>query len=441
MSATDGSPSTSAASRTRHGFRRFWYARVLAQTAQGALLYGLLILLVDQTRSGIWTSLFVITSIIPALLFGLLGGVIADWLPQRFLMVVLNLARLAAILMLMRGSVSLAAIFIVTTLIWVIHQFYSPAESALLPRLVTVDGLPRATSQYNLALSVAQLLGMVLLAPLALKFGTTDILLVSCAALYLAAGVTLLFVGVPERLHVQPHEPVRAEASSSLRSGWRHIVRDDGAFAALVDSVLIGIGLSTLVVIVPQYLVRVLDTGADNTVYVFAPAALGLVAGLQIAPLAGAVLGYGRLATAGLVLFAVCIFAIGMIDVVSDFLLDRGLLVDWVDRRLGIAPRISTTMLLALPAGLAVGLVQVATRTMLALQTPSRFHARVFSTQMTLANLGALVPTLAAGLLIDLTGVKPVAILIALALVAGAIFARRIGRQEREAAATGSVPT
>jgi hypothetical protein len=30
-------------------FRNYWVARLLAQTAQGALLYGLLVLIVDRT--------------------------------------------------------------------------------------------------------------------------------------------------------------------------------------------------------------------------------------------------------------------------------------------------------------------------------------------------------------------------------------------------------
>jgi hypothetical protein len=433
MSSTDtGIQDTRIAQAS--GFRRFWYARLLSQTGQGALLYGMLIVLVDQTRSGVWPSLFVITSIAPALLFGLFGGVVADWLPQRFLMIVLNLIRFLTILAIVRGDISLAGIFIVTTLIWLVHQFYSPAESALLPRLVTVDELPRATSRFNLALSVAQLLGMVLLAPLTLKLSSPNVLLLCCAALYLAAGVVLLFVSVPERIQLRAHEPVTAEASLSLRTGWRRIVSDDAAFAALIDSVLIGIGLSTLVVIVPQYLERVLATGADNTVYVFAPAALGVVIGLQFAPLAGLLIGHGRLATTGLVLFALCVLAIGLIGAVSDFLFDRGLLVAWFDRVFGIPPRISTTMLLSLPAGVAIGLVNVAARTVLVLRTPPESHARVFATQMTLANFGALLPTLAAGLLIDVTGVKPVAILISFALVAGAVLGRRIGGDERRSA-------
>jgi hypothetical protein len=86
-------------------------------------------------------------------------------------------------------------------------------------------------------------------------------------------------------------------------------------------------------------------------------------------------------------------------------------------------------------------LVNVAARTVLVLRTPPESHARVFATQMTLANLGALVPTLAAGLLIDLTGVKPVALLISIALLGGAVLGRRIGGGERRAAAIGSAAT
>jgi hypothetical protein len=412
-------------------FRRFWVSRVLAQTAQSALLYGLLIVLVDRTSSSIYASLFVVASIVPALLLGLPGGVLADWLPQRALLVVLNMLRVGAILLVIRGDFSVRDVFVVTVAIWVIHQFYSPAESALLPALVERERLSRATSLHNLALSIAQLLGMVMLAPLVLKLGDIQILLSLCAALYLAAGVALLRVRAAPRIVEHEGESLAVEAGASLLTGWRIMARDRYAFGALVDSVMVGIGLSALVVIVPQFLETVLDTAPDNTVFVFAPAALGLVIGLQAAPLLGALGGFGRLAAGGLALFAGAILAIGSVAQISEFLVDRGILVGWIDETFGIRPIIATTMLLSIPAGFAVGLVNVAIRTELVLRTPPESHARVFATQATLANLGALVPTLAAGLLIDLVGVRPVAVIVALGLLAGAVFARRIGGAAR----------
>lgn len=420
-------------------FGRFWVSRVLAQTAQSALLYGLLIALVEQTTAGIWASLFVVCSIVPALVLGLPGGVIADWLPQRGLMVILNGLRVLAILVALRGAFDVADIFIVTIAIWVIHQFYSPAESALLPALVSTEKLSRASSLHNLALSISQLLGMVILAPLVLKLGDIKILLGLCAALYLAAGIALVRIDAPRRVRQTSDESLAAESSASLMTGWRMMVRDRRAFGALVDSVMIGIGLSALVVIVPQFLVDVLDTDAGNTVFVFAPAALGLVVGLQIAPLLGSLIGFGRLAAAGLALFSCAILAIGSVEQISELLYERGILVSWVQEQLGIRPIIATTMLLSIPAGLAVGTVNVAIRTELVLRTPPESHARVFATQATLANLGSLVPTLLAGLLIDLTGARAVAVTVAIGLLIGAVFARRIGSAARATPADAKV--
>src|SRR5690606_38058693 len=230
-----------------------------------------------------------------------------------------------------------------------------------------------------LALSISQLLGMVILAPLVLKLGDIKILLGLCAALYLAAGIALVRIDAPRRVRQTSDESLAAESSASLMTGWRMMVRDRRAFGALVDSVMIGIGLSALVVIVPQFLVDVLDTDAGNTVFVFAPAALGLVVGLQIAQLLGSLIGFGRLAAAGLALFSCAILAIGSVEQISELLYERGILVSWVQEQLGIRPIIATTMLLSIPAGLAVGTVNVAIRTELVLRTPPESHARVFA--------------------------------------------------------------
>lgn len=414
------------------GFRQFWYSRVLSQTAQAALLYGLLVYLVAETDSGIWPALFVVTSILPALLFGLIGGVVADWLPQRALMFLLNLVRGLSILPLLRGDLSTADVFLLTVVIWTVHQFYSPAESALLPRLTSRPELPGATSRYNLAIPVAQFFGMVLLAPLALKFANIDILLGICAGLYLVANVALIGVRPQDARREAPAAPRASEAAGLLRTGWKQIARDRRAFAVLVDSVMVGIGLSALVVIVPQFLEDVLNTSASNTVFVFAPAAVGLVIGLQLAPLFGRIAGHGRIASFGVGLFSASVLAIGSVTQIAGWLDEREYLVASLDRNFGLDPAISTVMLLSLPAGFALGLVNVAVRTVLIVRTAPETHARVFSTQMTIANLGALLPTIATGLMIDAVGVRPVAIIVALAIAAGAILGRRYGRDARQ---------
>src|SRR5688572_1760959 len=63
-------------------YLNFWLSRLISQTAQGAMLYALLILVTDRTDASIYTSLFVLCAIVPALLFGLPAGVSVDSLPR-----------------------------------------------------------------------------------------------------------------------------------------------------------------------------------------------------------------------------------------------------------------------------------------------------------------------------------------------------------------------
>jgi MFS family permease len=403
-------------------FTAYWLARLASQTAQSALLYALLILIADRTDLTIYSSLYVACSIVPALAFGLIGGWAADRLPQRLTMIVLSMTRAALVVVLLRSDVELGAIFLVTLGIWTVHQFYSPTESAVIARLVPEDRLAAANSLANLALTLAQVLGMVLLAPLMLKLLDPKFLFAIIALLYLLPTILLARMGSLPPLHFN-----RSRLPLSLRRGWQAAVSDRPMFAALLDAILVGVGLSTLVVILPYYLVRVLHTDAGNTVFVFAPAVLGLVAGLQLAPFFGRLIGHGLLATIGLIGFALAIAGLGLVDSFVQLLQTSNIDLARLEESIGLSTRIWATMLLSIPAGFCSALTNVGARTVLLARSPEETRGQVIATQATLSNAIALVPTLVAGVAIDLVGVRPVAFVIAVLLLVGAIVGRRIG--------------
>jgi len=407
-------------------YRAWWNARLLAQTAQAALLYGLLILITDRTDRSIYASLYVVCSILPALAFGLLGGWLADRLPQRAFLIVLNLARAGLVAFLLSAVVSLTTIFAVTLGIWIVHQFFSPTESATVARIVPPERLDNANALSNFALTLAQFFGMVLIAPLMLMLPDERALFVVIAALYALAAVFLVRMG-----RLPGSDPGTARKPPlDLRRGWHVVVADRPAFGALIDAVLIGVGMSTLVVLIPYYLVDVLDTDASNTVFVFAPAVVGLVAGLQLAALLGRLIGHTRLALLGLLGFSVCIALLGLIDQFIEILNESRVELESLENQLGLSTRTSATMLLSIPAGFFSAVTNVAARTVLLQRSPEDARGQVLATQSTLSNAIALIPTITAGLAIDLFEVRPVAFAIALLLVIGAIAGRRIGAQQ-----------
>ena len=410
-------------------FRAFWVARVLAGAAQSALVYAFLLLVADQTDSATFNSLFVICSILPAILFGLPAGVVVDEFPRRGMLVALNLLRFAAVVLLLLSPPSLAGIFAATLALWTIFQFYSPTENAALTGLIPGGRLSDGQALYNLAGTLAQLIGLVALAPLILKTAGSQALFAVCASLcFVAAGLEMLLPPLDDHVRRGANAGARS-LRSTLVEGLAAIRTDPVTLRALAADVLIGIGMSALVVIVPLYLRRVLDTPAQNTVFVFAPASLGLVLGLRVASRIGSALGEQRVAVGALLGFALCVGALGFVVDLRAFLNDGlGLPLDRAADLLRIPSRTLVAMLISIPAGFFSALVGVTARSLVLGRTPAARRGQTVATVSLMQNLGALVPTLLAGIAADAFGVERVAVAIAVAIAVGGIAVQTVVR-------------
>jgi MFS family permease len=410
-------------------FRVLWLSRLLSQTAQGALLYALLILVVDLSDRTVFNSLFVICSILPSIAFSLPAGIVVDTVSRRALLVLLNGFRFLFMLFLVGIEPSLAGVFAATLGIWIIHQFYSPAEAAVLGEIVPPSRYTSAQAMFNLALTISQALGLVIAAPILLRIGGPRLVFVVCGALWVfAAALTALLPALDRQ------RSTRRQSSRSLRralgDGWRFARGDRLTFEAIIDDVLVGVGMSALVVIMPFYLERVLGTSKENTVFVFAPAALGLMLGLRLAPRLGRLISEQYSATLALFLFALCVGALGFVESTYNFL--NGTLrlpLDALTDALRISPLISVAMIVSIPAGLASAVVNVSARSILLARSPSHLRGQLIATQGLIGNIGSLIPTVIAGIATDIFGVKPIAVAIAVCIILAAMAAHAFGRR------------
>jgi hypothetical protein len=411
-------------------YLNFWLSRLLSQTAQGAMLYALLILVTDRTDASIYTSFFVICAIAPALLFGLPAGVSVDSLPRVPLLVVLNFLRVLFVMALVDADLSMVGIYAVALGLWTIHQFYSPAESALMASLVDRSLFTHAQSLSNLALSLAQFMGLVLFAPVILRLAGPPALFTFCGILWIASAILVgLLPTTGHKRAISRNQGRRMSARESLLNGW-HLVRTDHAiYEVFIDDMLVGIGGSALIVLMPLYLKGVLNTGAENTVFVFAPAALGLLIGLRLAPILSRVIGGRRTATMALMLFSGTVAMFGYVDHVLTFVDDTANLpVGELARALGLAPITLMVMGLSVPSGMATAIGSVSARSVMLARTPPDMRGQVIATQSLFQNVGALIPTLMAGIAADIVGVQRVAVGIAILTAGGALAALTIYR-------------
>lgn len=388
-------------------------------------MYGLLVLVVDSTDSSIYNSIFVVCSVIPAILFGLPAGVAVDALPRRPLLVALNLLRFLFVLALVVRPPALVGIFATTLAIWLIHQFYAPAESSTLASIVPRDRLVNGQALSNLALVAAQGVGVVLIAPLLLKTSSPRYLFAVCAALFLTGAMLVAQIKIGElQGHLSQMGRHPDGIVATLLRGLRVTTGDSILFRVTTADVMVGIGLSALVVIAPIYLTRILDTSSENTVFVFAPAAIGVLVGLRAAPFLGRYFGLRWVAVYGLALFALSIAAFGFLGDIHWLLVDTfGLPIDRIAAALRIPPLALLVMFFSIPAGFASSIVGVASRTITLERTPLQFRGQVIATQSLVQNLGALVPTMLAGIAADQLGVERVAVIIAMLILAGMTIA------------------
>lgn len=413
---------------TNPNFRLLWLSRLCSQTAQGALLYALMILVIDLSERSFAVSLFVACSNVASMSLGLPAGIVVDSISRRFMLTMLNGFRFLFMLTMVAIEPSLVAVFACTIGIWIIHQFYSPAEASLVADLVPKDRYTEAQSLHNLALTVSQGVGLAILAPLALLWGGAQLVFVMAGALWLLAGsLTLLLPSVPVYQSTNKGRR-RRSFMQTLTAGLDFIRRDYPTREAVLHDVLVSVGMSSLVVIIPFYLERVLGTSKENTVFVFAPAAVGLVLGLRLAPWLARVIGERMAAFLSVVVFGFCIFMLGFIEQTYWFLNDAlHMPLDQLSDALKVSPMVLLTMIVSIPAGLAMSVVNVAARSILLQRTPGYVRGQVIASQGLIGNIVGLVPTLLAGLATDLFGVVPVAVGIAVLIISGGIYARNIG--------------
>jgi MFS family permease len=410
-------------------FRRLFESRIAGQTATNAMVYALLILLVEEGGSSLQATVFVIALTLPAAVLGIPAGTVADMLPRRLTMLVSYAARAAIAVALVYYGGNTWNIYLLALLHASIGQFFGPTEAAVVPVVAGREKLGAANSLMTLALMVGQIAGMVVLAPLLIKLASPDAVFAVSAVLFVLAG---WFILLSRRYTARSADSEPGVGFLEATRRGLEIVRTNRKAYLSIVYLTITVALSkVLVILMPEYTRSVLEIEPEDAVFVALPAAIGAVLALALAPPLSALLGAWRVVVLGFVLLLLGLFGLGFVVYVRDFImenLDFG--IGFVEDEVGVSSVITVTMLLAIPLGFAFTLVSVASRVVLNQQAPPETQGRVFAVQMSLGDLLSLAPLLAVGAVADIFGVRATLLLATFAaLMVGAYltFRRRPG--------------
>src|SRR3954471_13467980 len=149
MDSTMAAPSTSARTVLKiRDFRLLWLAQVISDFGDSLTNLTLLILINQLTGSTAALATMAIVLGIPQVTFGLLAGVYVDRWDRKRIMILSDLARGGLVLGFI-GAMATGQLWLLYVIAFVqasIGTFFTPARSALVPRLVPGAGLMPANS-------------------------------------------------------------------------------------------------------------------------------------------------------------------------------------------------------------------------------------------------------------------------------------------------------
>ena len=240
-------------------------------------------LVLSLTGSATALGLIVALQTLPVLLLAPYGGVIADRVDKRRLMVALQAAMGVQALILgvltITGSVRLWEIGVLAVVLGLNNAFENPARQSFVLEMVGAETLRNAVSLNSVQVNVARAVGPAVAGVLIATVGTGECFLINAASF--VAVVASLVSMERSALHPTPPAP---RASGQLREGLRYARATPEIIVPLLMMALVGTLAYEFQVSLPVMARHALHAGAEG--YGFMTAAMGvgaILGGLVVA--------------------------------------------------------------------------------------------------------------------------------------------------------------
>ena len=408
---------------TNKSFLLLWLAQLISQSAQNAILFTLLVLVTSLTDGSTFTSMLVLSFVIPSVVFGIFSGVLVDMWSKRLLLIYTNVARMLLAIAFLLSRDHFVGLIVISIFFATASQFFGTTDAVTVPSVVSKDQLMSANSVFSMAVTGSQLIGMIFLAPILLPTIGAMWLFIICAAMF---GVSVLCAYLMPPIADDDEAPDRSwptwdefrSAAGDYLGTLRTIGKDHVSSLALIHYATGSSLVLLFAVLVPRYMQAVLEISPDKAVTIFAPVGVGAILGLRALPYVANRLGKNRSVIAGLLGLSLSVIALALIEPFAQWLETTQRLnpFDESGRAGGLSILMLLTMAFAGPLGFAYAMVNAPAQTTLHERAPADMRGRVFASQVVLANAVGILPLIVAGSVADILGVTLVLFMIAIAL-------------------------
>jgi Na+/melibiose symporter-like transporter len=392
----------------RRDLRLVLCAGTISLTGDWILVIGLIYRVYAVTGSTVASALTMASSYAPQVLLGAVAGVFADRWDRKRTMIVADLLLAAGLLplLLVHGAGQVWIVFVVMFAEGAVSQFFSPAQQAMVPRLVPDDELLAANALNGQVSNASRLAGSALGGILVAAGGLAAVTLTDAAS-FAASAALLALVRTSGRAAGPDPSDRRVRTGlgrigAELRAGLGVSVGHRVLRALMIFALVTSVGEGIMSTLFTPFVEHVLHGSSEAFGLVVAAQAVGGIAGGVVAASAGHQVRASRLLSVGAIVF-------GLVDL-AIFLYPLGYVAVW--------PAIVGMIIVGVPGALALaGLMTLFQR-----NTEDSYRGRVFGAISTAEGVTVLAGTLAAGYLSRLAGIIPV-----LAIQGGGYVAAGLG--------------
>lgn len=285
-------------------FLALWVGQVISLFGDRIHQVAMAFLVLEATGSAAAVGLVFVAATLPNLLFGPIAGTLVDRWDQRQVMVVSDLLRAAAVVIIpVAATINLALVYPLVFVITTVSIFFRPARTAIIPRIVRERDLVTANSATWLGETMADIIGYPLAgifvaflgAALPLAFWLDGIT-------YVASALLIASVSVPPVVRSTPVAAGIRGVATELVTGWRFLRRETVLLANTLQGVAGQFAAGVMIAITPIYAAQAIRGTLEPTaVYGLLETGFGignLVGGFVIG-LVGARIAKGRLVIVG----------------------------------------------------------------------------------------------------------------------------------------------
>ena len=240
----------------------------------------------ELTQSGFWLGVVACADLLPAVVIGPLGGVLADRFDRlRIMMAAQTVALLQAgtlFALTAGGAIGVELLALLVLVHGIAMGFNQPSRLAMMPSLVPVEALSTGIAINSVAFNLARFLGPALAGLLIVTLGVSGAFAANALSF-------LVFLIALSRLRLgcsggSARPPGGTSVLAELRDGIGYALGHPGIGPMLFLLAVVSLGVRPFVELMPGFAAEVFSGGADTLALLSATVGLGAVAsGLWIA--------------------------------------------------------------------------------------------------------------------------------------------------------------